>query len=118
MDADSVVQRSERKAARWRPARGEVRQRLLYLHELFVVSAVASRHSGSVPLVCQYGVARKMSMRDNEPDARSWRKAYGLALSLFVLEVALLYLFTVRLSWTGWIISFLFPRFWPLRCWF
>jgi hypothetical protein len=39
-----------------------------------------------------------MSMRDNEPDARSWRTAYGLALSLFVLEVALLYLFTVRLS--------------------
>ena len=39
-----------------------------------------------------------MSMRDNEPDARSWRKAYGLALVLFVLEVALLYLFTIRLS--------------------
>jgi hypothetical protein len=39
-----------------------------------------------------------MSMRDSEPDARSWRKAYGLALSLFVLEVALLYLFTIRLS--------------------
>jgi hypothetical protein len=39
-----------------------------------------------------------MSMRDKEPDARSWRKAYGLTLSLFVLEVALLYLFTVRLS--------------------
>jgi len=39
-----------------------------------------------------------MSIRDSEPDARSWRKAYGLALSLFVLEVALLYLFTIRLS--------------------
>jgi hypothetical protein len=39
-----------------------------------------------------------MSMRDNEPDASSWRKAYGLALALFVLEVALLYLFTIRLS--------------------
>ena len=37
-----------------------------------------------------------MSARDE--DARSWRKAYGLALSLFVLEVALLYLFTIRLS--------------------
>jgi hypothetical protein len=37
-------------------------------------------------------------MRDSEPDARSWRKAYGLALALFVLEVALLYLFTIRLS--------------------
>src|SRR6266436_7603362 len=98
MDADSVVQRSERKAARWRPARGQVRQRFLYLHELFLVSTIAGRGTGGVPLVCQYGVARKMSMRDNEPDARSWRKAYGLALSLFVVEVALLYLFTVRLS--------------------
>jgi len=38
-----------------------------------------------------------MSMRDDKPDARSWRKAYGLTLSLFVLEVALLYLFTIRL---------------------
>jgi hypothetical protein len=37
-------------------------------------------------------------MRDNEPDERSWRKAYVLALSLFALEVALLYVFTVRLS--------------------
>src|SRR5436190_20070229 len=98
LDADSVMQRSERKAARWRPARGEVRQRLFYLYELFLVSAVTGRRFGGVPLVCQYGVARKMSMRDTEPDARFWRKAYGLALSLFVLEVALLYLFTVRLS--------------------
>jgi len=39
-----------------------------------------------------------MRMLDNEADARSWRKAYGLALALFVLEVALLYLFTMRLS--------------------
>jgi hypothetical protein len=39
-----------------------------------------------------------MSIRDNEPDARSWRKAYGLALSLFVAEVVLLYLFTLRFS--------------------
>jgi hypothetical protein len=37
-------------------------------------------------------------MRDHEPDARSWRKAYGLALSLFVAEVVLLYLFTLRFS--------------------
>ncbi len=37
-------------------------------------------------------------MRDDEPGARCWRKAYGLTLSLFVLEVALLYLFTIRLS--------------------
>jgi hypothetical protein len=39
-----------------------------------------------------------MSMRDNEPDARSWRKAYGLALCLFVAEVVFLYLFTLRFS--------------------
>jgi hypothetical protein len=39
-----------------------------------------------------------MSMRDKEPDARSWRKAYGLALALFVAEVVLLYIFTLRFS--------------------
>ena len=39
-----------------------------------------------------------MSIRDNEPDARSWRKAYGLALSLFAVEVALLYIFTLWFS--------------------
>jgi len=31
-------------------------------------------------------------------DVRSWGKAYGLALSLFAVEVMLLYLFTVRFS--------------------
>ena len=36
-----------------------------------------------------------MSRRDKEPDARSRRKAYGLALSLFAVEVALLYIFTL-----------------------
>ena len=39
-----------------------------------------------------------MSPRDANPDARSWRKAYGLTLSLFAVEVALLYLFTLRFS--------------------
>ena len=39
-----------------------------------------------------------MNMRDDEPDARSWREAYGLALSLFAAEVVLLYLFTIRFS--------------------
>jgi hypothetical protein len=39
-----------------------------------------------------------MSIRDSEPDARSWRKAYCLALSLFAVEVLLLYLFTLRFS--------------------
>jgi hypothetical protein len=39
-----------------------------------------------------------MSLGDDKPDARSWRNAYGLALSLFAVEVALLYLFTIRFS--------------------
>jgi hypothetical protein len=39
-----------------------------------------------------------MNMGDEKPDARSWLKAYGLALSLFVVEVVLLYLFTLRFS--------------------
>jgi hypothetical protein len=39
-----------------------------------------------------------MNLRDDNPDARSWRKAYGLALSIFAVEVALLYLFTLRFS--------------------
>jgi hypothetical protein len=39
-----------------------------------------------------------MNARNDNPDARSWRKAYGLALSLFAVEVVLLYLFTLRFS--------------------
>jgi hypothetical protein len=39
-----------------------------------------------------------MKIGDSNPDARSWRKTYGLALSLFAVEVVLLYLFTVRFS--------------------
>jgi len=39
-----------------------------------------------------------MNARDSNPDARSWGKAYSLALSLFAVEVVLLYLFTVRFS--------------------
>ena len=39
-----------------------------------------------------------MNLSDSERDAPSWRKAYGLALSLFAVEVVLLYLFTVRFS--------------------
>ncbi|HEU0208723.1 MAG TPA: hypothetical protein VFQ78_07065 [Candidatus Udaeobacter sp.] len=34
----------------------------------------------------------------NNSDTRSWRKAYGMALCLFAVEVALLYLFTLRFS--------------------
>ena len=39
-----------------------------------------------------------MNIDDSNPDVRSWRKAYGLALSLFAVEVVLLYLFTLRFS--------------------
>jgi hypothetical protein len=39
-----------------------------------------------------------MNERDDNADGRSWRKAYGLALSLFAVEVVLLYLFTLRFS--------------------
>jgi hypothetical protein len=39
-----------------------------------------------------------MSATDDKADGRSWRKAYGLALSLFAVEVVFLYLFTLRFS--------------------
>lgn len=39
-----------------------------------------------------------MSARGDNADARSWRKAYSLALSIFAVEVMLLYLFTFRFS--------------------
>ena len=39
-----------------------------------------------------------MNALDDNPDARSWRKAYGVALLLFAVEVVLLYLFTARFS--------------------
>ena len=39
-----------------------------------------------------------MNAPDSNADGRSWRRAYALALSLFVVEVVLLYLFTVRFS--------------------
>ena len=39
-----------------------------------------------------------MSARDDNSDVRSWRKAYALTLSLFAVEVVLLYLFTFRFS--------------------
>ena len=39
-----------------------------------------------------------MSAQDDNADVRSWRKAYSLALSLFAVEVMLLYLFTLRFS--------------------
>jgi hypothetical protein len=39
-----------------------------------------------------------MNGREDNTDAPSWRKAYGLTLSLFAVEVVLLYLFTLRFS--------------------
>jgi len=39
-----------------------------------------------------------MNARNDNAGARSWRKAYGLTLSLFAVQVVLLYLFTVRFS--------------------
>jgi hypothetical protein len=39
-----------------------------------------------------------MNVGDDKPDVRSWRTVYGLALSLFAVEVLLLYLFTIRFS--------------------
>jgi hypothetical protein len=39
-----------------------------------------------------------MSAQDDNADARTWRTAYGLTLSLFAVEVVLLYLFTLRFS--------------------
>src|SRR5204863_1814455 len=98
LDADPVVQRPERKATRWRSFGCKVRQRLLYLHELFLVSAVTGRSAGSLPVIREHVVAGEMNLSDNKPDPRSWRKAYGLSLSLFAVEVVLLYLFTVRFS--------------------
>ena len=39
-----------------------------------------------------------MNMSDKKSDAHSWRKVYGLVLSLFAVEVVLLYFFTIRFS--------------------
>jgi hypothetical protein len=39
-----------------------------------------------------------MNAEDDSLDARSWLKAYGLTLSIFAVEIVLLYLFTVRFS--------------------
>ena len=39
-----------------------------------------------------------MNVGDDQPDAVSWRKAYGFALCFFAAEVVLLYLFTIRFS--------------------
>src|SRR6267378_6639750 len=96
LDRDPFVQRSKRKATRWRFAGCKARQRLLYLHQLFLVSAIAGGRPGSLPVIREHVVIGKMNAGDDKAGARSWRKAYGLTLSLFAVEVVLLYLFTVR----------------------
>ena len=101
LDADSVVQRSGRKAARWRIAGREIGQRLFHLHRLFVVSAVAGGSAGSVPDLRQHGfIARsEMSEQDRPPFFGTWRKALTCSrIALFAIEVALLYAFTLRFS--------------------
>jgi hypothetical protein len=39
-----------------------------------------------------------MSLHDHPPFFSSWGKAYWFAIVLFAIEVALLYVFTVRFS--------------------
>ena len=39
-----------------------------------------------------------MTAPEEAAAARSWRRAYALALSLFAVEVVLLYLFTIRFA--------------------
>src|SRR5215831_1136259 len=95
---DPIVQRSKRKTTRWWSAGCKVRHRFFYLHQLFLVSTVAGWSPGIVSLVREYAVIGKMSARDDNSNAYSWRKAYGLMLSLFAVEVMLLYLFTLRFS--------------------
>ena len=63
-----------------------------------MVSAVAGRCTGGLSLIRKHVVAGKMNAQDANPDARYWRKAYGLALLILAVEVVLLYLFTVRFS--------------------
>src|SRR6266436_3732564 len=87
LDADPVVQRSKGKATRRRSAGCEVRQRFLHLHELFMVSAAAGRCPWSVSVIREHVVIGQMKIGDDKPDTRSWRRAYGLALSIFAVEV-------------------------------
>jgi hypothetical protein len=39
-----------------------------------------------------------MNRSEDKPNVHSWFKAYAMALSLFAVEVVLLYLFTIRFS--------------------
>ncbi len=63
-----------------------------------MVSTVAGRFPRRLSLVRKLVVAGKLHEQEAKLDARFWPKAYGLALSIFAVEVALLYLFTLRFS--------------------
>ena len=39
-----------------------------------------------------------MNTSDHKTGTTDWRQAYGLALSIFAVEIVLLYLFTLRFS--------------------
>src|SRR5256886_15047217 len=98
LDGDPFVQRSKRKATRWRSVGCKGWQRFLSLYELFLVSTIACWSSRRLSVIREHVVIGKMNAADDKPDARSWRKAYVQALSLFAVEVVLLYLFTIRFS--------------------
>src|SRR5229473_253415 len=100
LDADLVVQRSRRETARWRIARGEIRQRLFCLHRPRVVPAVTGRRLRRLSSLRQHGLSPRSEMteHDRPPFFATWSKAYWFAIALFALEVALLYAFTLRFS--------------------
>src|ERR1035438_5424257 len=73
MDADFVVQRSGREAARRRIARRKIRQRLFYLHRLFMVPTIAGWCAGRVPSLREHGFAARFQMKNEDQDRKSTR---------------------------------------------
>ena len=95
---DPVVQRSKRKATRWRFAGCKGRQRFLYLHELFLVSTIACRSSGSLSVVREHVVIGKMNAGDDKARCAFLAQSVWPGAFPFAVEVVLLYLFTIRFS--------------------
>src|SRR5687767_8498868 len=62
LEADLVVQRSGRQGTRWRPAHREIRQRLFYLHRLFLVPPVARWRPRRLSSLRQHGLAARREM--------------------------------------------------------
>src|ERR1700720_3663590 len=62
LDADFLVQRSRRKTARWRIARGEIREGLFRLHRPLVVPAIAGGSARSLSPLRQHGFAPRWEM--------------------------------------------------------